>query len=422
VPDGLTNVVSVAAGWYHSLALKPDHQVVAWGDNSAGQTNVPATLTNAIAVTAGWLHSLALRVDGTIVGWGDNGYGQGGGPPYAGACAFVAISASMNHNLALRGDGKVVAWGDDSLGQCDVPLDLKASVGVAAGWSHSLSLAVDGTVRAWGDNSLGQCALPAGLTNGATVTTAVAAGAYHSLALLADGTVQAWGDNGSNQCLVPADLTNAVAIAAGLDYSLALRADGTVEGWGGNGSNQITRPSALPRVTALAANCYQSMAVSNPVAPSIIFSSPNQTSAIGFAVSLYVLATGSPPLAYQWYSNNVPIADGTNNVLRLFGASVAQAGVNDYVAVARNTAGFDTNSPILLSLQPGLAVQLCPAITLYGETNKAYLLQSTPVFGPPGPWNTVAAVTLTNSPQIYFDLSAIGRPQMFYQLVGPTNN
>jgi hypothetical protein len=109
-------------------------------------------------------------------------------------------------------------------------------------------------------------------------------------------------------------------------------------------------------------------------------------------------------------------------VLRLSDAFVAQAGANDYVAVVRNAAGFVATPPILLSLRPGLGVQLCPAVTLHGETNQKYQLQSTPVFGTPGPWNIVATVTLTNSPQVYFDLSAIGRPPMFYQLVGPTNN
>ena len=39
--------------------------MVAWGDDSAGQTNVPAGLTNVVAVAAGGFHSLALKNDGT---------------------------------------------------------------------------------------------------------------------------------------------------------------------------------------------------------------------------------------------------------------------------------------------------------------------------------------------------------------------
>src|SRR5207237_7354048 len=52
------------AGGGHSLALKSDHTVVAWGGNNGfGQTNVPANLTNVGAVAAGGNHSLALKSD-----------------------------------------------------------------------------------------------------------------------------------------------------------------------------------------------------------------------------------------------------------------------------------------------------------------------------------------------------------------------
>ena len=44
VPAGLSGVMAVAAGDYHSLALKADGTVVAWGDNNYGQCTVPAGL------------------------------------------------------------------------------------------------------------------------------------------------------------------------------------------------------------------------------------------------------------------------------------------------------------------------------------------------------------------------------------------
>ena len=37
IPDGLNNVVAIAAGEYHSMALQKDGTVVIWGDNSYGQ-------------------------------------------------------------------------------------------------------------------------------------------------------------------------------------------------------------------------------------------------------------------------------------------------------------------------------------------------------------------------------------------------
>ena len=71
IPIGLNNVVQVAAGVYHSLALKGDGIVVAWGRNSDGQTTIPAGLNNVAQISAGGYHSLALKDDGTVVAWGE---------------------------------------------------------------------------------------------------------------------------------------------------------------------------------------------------------------------------------------------------------------------------------------------------------------------------------------------------------------
>ena len=54
--------IAIAAGGYHSLALKPDGTVAAWGDGAAGQTNVPTGLGSVAAIAAGYYHSLALVV------------------------------------------------------------------------------------------------------------------------------------------------------------------------------------------------------------------------------------------------------------------------------------------------------------------------------------------------------------------------
>src|SRR5512133_2050201 len=52
-PASLTNLVAIAAGEEHSVALDRYGRVYAWGQNYAGQTNVPANLTNAVAIAAG---------------------------------------------------------------------------------------------------------------------------------------------------------------------------------------------------------------------------------------------------------------------------------------------------------------------------------------------------------------------------------
>src|SRR5690349_1277141 len=90
-------------------------QVIAWGNNNFGQTNVPPAATNVIAVAGGARHSVALRLDGSVICWGATTNVD------SAATNVVAISAGALHTLALRTDGTVVAWGDDSLGQASVP-------------------------------------------------------------------------------------------------------------------------------------------------------------------------------------------------------------------------------------------------------------------------------------------------------------
>ena len=100
MPAGLSNVVAISGGSFHSLALKYDGTVVAWGDDSAGQIDVPAAaLSNVVAIAAGGFHSLALKSDGSVVSWGDNSAGQTAVP--TGLTNFVAIAAGDLHSLAL---------------------------------------------------------------------------------------------------------------------------------------------------------------------------------------------------------------------------------------------------------------------------------------------------------------------------------
>jgi len=261
VPAGLNNIVAIAGGGFHNLALQANGRVVAWGLNTLGQTNVPAGLTNAVAIAGGNYDSLALTGNGRVVGWGSNNFGQTNAP--AGLTNAVAIAAGNEHNLALRSNGTVAAWGYNFYGQASVPSGLSNVVAIAAGADHSLALTANGTVVAWGYNAYGQTNVPAGLTN----VVAIAAGADHSLALKANGTVVAWGYNASGQASVPAGLTNVVAIAGGALHSLALKANGTVVAWGYNGSGQTSIPAGLGNVVAIAGGYYHSLALRNATIP-----------------------------------------------------------------------------------------------------------------------------------------------------------
>jgi hypothetical protein len=130
--------VQVSAGYYHSLALKNDGTVVAWGNNSLGQSTIPVGLSNVVQVSAGFYHSLALKNDGTVVAWGNNSLGQLTIP--VGLSNVVQVSTGLYHSLALKNDGTAVAWGYNVFGVLSIPVGLSNVVQVSAGALHSLAI------------------------------------------------------------------------------------------------------------------------------------------------------------------------------------------------------------------------------------------------------------------------------------------
>ena len=203
---GLGDVVLIAAGGYHNLALKNDGTVWAWGNNSYyGQCGDGTTinrltpvavagLTNVVAISAGTYHSVALKLDGTVWTWGFNAYGilgngtagvLGNSASYVqvsstvpvqvpGLTGIVEVAAGSSYVLARKNDGSVWAWGrnvgtlgDGTLTQRNSPVQIKAATGIvhlAAGGWQSLFMKPDGTVLTCGWNSKGEMGKPTSTT------------------------------------------------------------------------------------------------------------------------------------------------------------------------------------------------------------------------------------------------------------------
>ncbi|MBI3775202.1 MAG: hypothetical protein HY273_06560, partial [Gammaproteobacteria bacterium] len=315
----------VAAGFNHTLSLRKDGTVWAWGNNLYGQLGDGNTTDSAVpvqvvglsgvtAISAGLNKSLALKSDGTVWIWGiyttarqSNGMAIGTSTPMQvnGLSGVTAIAGGGEHNLALKSDGTVWAWGYNANGQLgngtsensDVPVQVTGLAGVsaiAAGYLHSLAMKADGSIWVWGPN--GDGALGNGSTAirqttpsqvvGLSGVIALAAGYQYTVALKSDGTVWAWGSNVYGQMgtgtaspgvprTIPAQVAGVseiVALAAGEGHVLAVKADASVIGWGynlsgqlGDGSTVTPRPltptSGLNSVVQVAAAWNQSFAV-----------------------------------------------------------------------------------------------------------------------------------------------------------------
>ena len=206
----------ISAGGSHTVAIK-DGKVMAVGNNEDGQCDVSGW-SDIVTVSAGYEHTLGVKSDGTVVAAGENVFDQ---CEVAGWRDVIDVSAGTFHSLGLKNDGTVLGAGDNEDGQCNVG-DWSDITQVAAGYHHSVGLKKDGTVVAAGSNESDQCSV-----SGWKDIVAISAGDNHTVGLKKDGTVVATGDSSADASDFAA-LKNIVAISAGYSHTLALRKDGAV--------------------------------------------------------------------------------------------------------------------------------------------------------------------------------------------------
>ncbi|KAB2936420.1 MAG: hypothetical protein F9K25_00505 [Candidatus Contendobacter sp.] len=254
-PPGSYGGAAIAGGRSHTVALKSDGTVWAWGDNQWGQlgdgttnphlTPIPVKGLNNIVAITGNSQTVALKGDGTVWSWGRNREGQLGDGTTAdrttpvqvvGLNGVNAIAAGVWRTVALKGDGTVWAWGYGKSGWLgDGTTTDRTTPAQVVGLSGINAIAAGGTLVS--------------IVNGNTVIGTV--GFFHNVALKGDGTVWTWGYNSEGQLgdgttnhdrTTPVQvrgLTDAVATAAGAFHTVALKSDGTVWTWGRNKEGQL---------------------------------------------------------------------------------------------------------------------------------------------------------------------------------------
>jgi hypothetical protein len=78
---------------------------------------------------------------------------------------------------------------------------------------------------------------------------------------------------------------------------------------------------------------------------------------------------------------------------------------------------YRASQPGPSSVPPALDLHMVPALTLTGAVGSSVRVDYINKFGPTDAWVTLATVTLTNTSQLYIDLSAIGQPPRLWRLM-----
>ncbi|GAB6043855.1 RCC1 domain-containing protein [Endothiovibrio diazotrophicus] len=178
---GLSAIKKISAGNAHALAVDASGNLWGWGDNAYSEINAtgynnynvytPVQIAVAgvapyIDVSAGSTHSLALRSDGAVVAWGRNNRGQTGQnddqeteqpTAVSGIVDIQSISAGSDFSLALTRNGTLYAWGYNDSGQLGQRM-IDSN-------SHATPVAVLGAPLNINDEQTGETAIAASYQN-----------------------------------------------------------------------------------------------------------------------------------------------------------------------------------------------------------------------------------------------------------------
>ena len=275
------NFVAIAAGSYHSVALRDDGRVVTWGSPDSGERHGAPTGDGFVAIAAGDCHSVALDKEGRIVAWGCDWHSQCRTAPTG--TGFIDIACGPFHSAGLHETGRVVIWGCHQDSHPGTHPTGDGYVAIACGSRHTVTLHEDGRVDTWGETDRDfvrshsrsyafmdekdlweSCYMESQLYDAPTDKGYVRIACYgkESVALRSDGRIVTWGGYKSMDIDVdmPTD-AGYVALAAGEAHCLALHETGRVVIWGDYSEDQRVGAPTDDGYVAIACGEFHSVAL-----------------------------------------------------------------------------------------------------------------------------------------------------------------
>eukprot|EP00795_Rhopilema_esculentum_P001965 gene1965-17508_t len=257
------NVVAVAAGYYHTLAVDGDHKVWAWGWGIHGQLGVKSAENAKVPVNVALLNSQKA----------------------------IQVAAGHSHSVVLSSKGYVFTFGSGLYGQLGIGVNTKMTTPkvvktlidepiyyIACGSFETIAISEDQTLYSWGRNykQFHICAKAESATSGRHLASSMATdlshkyypeelpfrlpeqiaqlsvGNWHFVALTTVGQVYTWGCNDCGQLghynkidqITPRPVKALsrrfiTSVAAGSEFTVCVDAEDQVFAWGKADAGQL---------------------------------------------------------------------------------------------------------------------------------------------------------------------------------------